>query len=105
MNDPDLRVVATLAVRVPLGATGDLTEGAVRIVERVDAVSAVTVVAVRRVAPGLNDTTVELEVLLTLEREDAGADDALARRRLEAGVGVEAVTDVETVEPDAPPVA
>ncbi|RQG97328.1 hypothetical protein [Natrarchaeobius chitinivorans] len=116
MNEPGVRVVATLAVRVPLGATGSLADGAVCVVERIEAVNAVSNPSVRQVSPGLNATTVELQASIALERDnvgaddalernDAGADDALARRELEAGVGVEAVEDVETFEPDAATVA
>ncbi|WP_049923644.1 hypothetical protein [Halopiger djelfimassiliensis] len=102
-------VVATLTVRVPLGATGSLADGAVRVVERIEAVDAIADADVRQVSPGLNDTTVDLRVRVALE---IPADDeslaALASRELEAGVGVEAVEDVErveAVEPDAPPIA
>lgn len=95
-------VVATLTVRVPLGATGSLADGAAGIVERIDAVDAISDADVRRISPGLNDTTVDLRVRIDLAVDDEGADDALARRELEAGVGVLDVDTVEAVERDPP---
>ncbi|SEV82367.1 hypothetical protein [Natrinema salifodinae] len=109
MNRQCEPVAATLTVRVPLGATGSLADGAVRIVERTDAVGTIATADVRRVSPGLNDTTVELRVRVALELPRGGEDvDALARRALAVGVGVESVADVErveSVEPEAPPPA
>ncbi|MDF9745959.1 hypothetical protein [Natrinema salsiterrestre] len=100
MNRPANPVVATLTVRVPLGATGSLADGAARIVNRIDAVDAIADPDVRRVSPGLNDTRVELRIRVELEPAADGDLDAIARRELEAGVGVETV---ECVEPDPPP--
>ncbi len=94
-------VEATLAVRVPVNAAGSLTDGATRIVERVDAVDRVKELTVCGLTPGLNDTVVDLEVRLTLARERETA--TAADRALAAGVGVRDVADVEAVEPDSPP--
>lgn len=97
------RVVrATLAVRVPVNATGSLADGAARIVERIDAVDRAEEPEVRGLQPGLNDTTVDLRVRVTLVGE-RGEDVAVARRELEDGFGVQTVEEVEAVEPDAPP--
>jgi hypothetical protein len=93
-------VVATLTVRVPLGAAGSLADGAVRIVNRIDTVDAIDDADVRRVSPGLNDTSVELRIRIDLDSPVDGDLDAVARRELEAGVGVETV---DCVEPDPPP--
>lgn len=93
---------ATLTVRVPLGATGSLVDGAVCVVERIDAVETVANVAVRRVSPGLNDTTVDLDVRASLA---ADVDAGRARRTIEGGVGVLAVERVTAADPDAPPPA
>ncbi|MEY7849692.1 hypothetical protein AB7C87_10905 [Natrarchaeobius sp. A-rgal3] len=98
-------VVVTLAVRVPVNATGSLADGATRVVERIDAVARLEEVTVRGVQPGLNDTVVELHVRAELTFDDEGADDALVRRELEGGVGVRRVDDVETLETDSTPVA
>lgn len=103
MNRPATPVVATLTVRVPLGATGSLADGAVRIVNRIDAVDAIADADVRQVSPGLNDTSVELRVRVDLDPPADGDLDAVARRELEAGVGVDAVDHVEGVESDASP--
>ncbi|WP_226007322.1 hypothetical protein [Natrinema salinisoli] len=102
MNRPAKPVVATLTVRVPLGATGSLADGAVRIVNRIDAVDAIEDADVRQVSPGLNDTSVELRVRVDFDSAADGDLDAVARRELEAGVGV-SVETVESVEPDPPP--
>ncbi|MWV39234.1 hypothetical protein [Natrialba sp. INN-245] len=98
-------VVVTLAVRVPVNATGSLADGATRVVERIDAVSHLEDVEVRGVQPGLNDTVVELHVRADLTFDDEGADDALVRRELEGGVGVRRVDEVETVDAERTPVA
>ncbi|WP_114577574.1 hypothetical protein [Saliphagus sp. LR7] len=82
-------LTATLAVRVPVNATGDLAEGAATVLARLDAVERVEETDVRGLQPGLNDTVVDLEVRLAV------ADDvAAARREIESGVGV---VGVETV--------
>ncbi|WP_254768538.1 hypothetical protein [Salinilacihabitans rarus] len=94
-------VAATLAVRVPVNAAGDLVDGAARIVERIDAVERVDEPRMNGLAPGLNDTTVRLRARVTVAVGDRGEDVAVARRELEAGVGVADVADVEAVDPDA----
>lgn len=107
MNEPHFQIAATLTVRVPLSAAGSLADGAVRVVERVDAVDEVVDAEIQQVSPGLNDTTVDLRVRIAVA--DAGSDPereriAQCERELEAGVGVRSVERVEAVEPDAPPV-
>ncbi|WP_049925552.1 hypothetical protein [Halopiger goleimassiliensis] len=97
------QIDALCTVRVPLGASGSLAEGAVGVLERADAVETVTSVDVRGVSPALNETTVDLEVRLEIAAD--AADEPTSRRTLERAVGVRAVERVETVEPDAPPVA
>lgn len=110
MNDPITQIEATLTVRVPLSATGSLADGAVRVVERIDAVDEVVDAEIQQVSPGLNDTTVDLRVRIAFDDEggpDPGPDpDRIVQREreLEAGVGVRDVDRVEAVEPDAPPV-
>ena len=94
---------ALCTVRVPLGASGSLAEGAVDVLERVDAVDAVDAAEVRGVSPALNETTVDLEV--RLEVPGNAAEERTARRTLERAVGVRTVERVEAVEPDAPPLA
>ncbi|RKD97341.1 hypothetical protein [Halopiger aswanensis] len=99
-------IVATLTVRVPLGGPGDLAEGAVRVVERVEAVETVVDAEIRNVSPGLNDTTVDLRVRAAVPSGHVDAD--RVQPALEDGVGVrtvEKVERVEAVEPDAPPIA
>ncbi|MFP9192452.1 hypothetical protein [Natronosalvus vescus] len=88
-------VVATLAVRVPVNATGDLVTAGARIVERVATVDRVVDATVRGLEPGLNDTTVTLEARIDLVGE-RGEDLALVRRELNDafGVTVEEVTRV-----------
>ena len=103
MTDNSQQIDALLTVRVPLGAAGSLADGAVYVVERIEGVDAVRRVDVCGVSPALNETTVDLDVRLVVAADRA--DEALARRTLEAGVGVRAVERVERVEPDAPPVA
>lgn len=80
-------VVATLDVRVPVHASGDLVTAGTRIVERADAVDHVVDAMVRGLEPGLNDTTVVLEVRLDVVGE-RGEDLAVLRRDLERAVGV-----------------
>ncbi|ADD06592.1 uncharacterized protein Nmag_3040 [Natrialba magadii ATCC 43099] len=106
MNSTQTAVVATLTVRVPLGAAGSLAEGAVDVLERIGAVDAVNTVDIRGVSPALNETTVDLEARLFVV--DRVADESLARRELESGVGVRAVDrveEVDEVEADTPPLA
>lgn len=86
---------ATLAVRVPLGASGSLVDGAAAVLERVDAVDCVGNVAVTAVSPGLNDTAVDCRVRLELADP---LDEDVARAALEDGVGVLGVESVATVE-------
>ncbi|TYL37537.1 hypothetical protein CV102_16340 [Natronococcus pandeyae] len=100
MNRPVTTVAATLTVRVPLHASGSLVDGAASVVDRIDAVDSTDAVTVRSISPGLNDTTVDCRVRITLARDDH--DEALARRDLEAGVGVLAVDAVDSVEGDPP---
>ncbi|WP_255171670.1 hypothetical protein [Natrononativus amylolyticus] len=95
MDHQPITVVATLTVRVPLNASGSLVDGAVRTLERTPAVETVTDPDVRGLAPALNETTVDLRARVTIAVGDRGEDVALARRELEAGVGV---TDVEILE-------
>ncbi|MFC4439933.1 hypothetical protein ACFO3C_19950 [Halostagnicola sp. GCM10023398] len=100
MNRPDTTVAVTLTVRVPLHASGSLVDGAASVVDRIDAVDSIDAVTVRSISPGLNDTAVDCRVRITLDRDEH--DDALARRELEAGVGVLAVDDVDSIEGDPP---
>lgn len=93
-------VVATVTVRVPINASGDLVDGAVRTVERIAAVERVGDPEVRGLTPSLNDTTVDLRARVTVAVGDRGEDVAAARRELEAGVGVRAVEVLEAGEPD-----
>lgn len=95
-------VRATLAVRVPVNATGSLADGAARIVERIDTVERVEKPDVRGLQPGLNDTTVDLCVRVTFAT-DWSDDGTTARQNLADGFGVQTVDRIETVEPDAPP--
>ncbi|WP_247004897.1 hypothetical protein [Halosolutus gelatinilyticus] len=103
MNSHITAAVATVTVRVPLGAAGDLADGATRVIERIDAVDRLKSARVRKIAPGLNDTTVDLRVEIDLADPEANGDTALVRRELERGVGVVAVDDVESIEPEAAP--
>ncbi|AEH37685.1 hypothetical protein [Halopiger xanaduensis] len=103
-NQPE--IVATLTVRVPLGGSGNLADGAVRVVERIEAVEAVVNADIQHVSPGLNDTTVDLRVRAAVAPGRADSD--RVQPALEDGVGVrtvEKVERVEAVEPDAPPIA
>jgi hypothetical protein len=100
MNRPTATVAATLTVRVPLGASGSLVDGAARVVDRTDAVVRLDELTVRTIAPGLNDTTVDCRV--RFEPADCNASDERVRTRLEAGVGVLAVEAVDSVEGDPP---
>jgi hypothetical protein len=81
-------VVATLTVRVPLGASGSLADGAASVVGRIDAVERVTDTAILALAPGLNDTAADCRV--RLELADVLPETAV-RRRLDEGVGILAV--------------
>lgn len=104
MTDPTVQFSATLTVRVPLSATGSLADGAVSVVERIDAVEDVVEADVQRVSPGLNDTTVDLRVRAAFVDEDARTTLAQRERELEDGFGIRRVERVEAVEPDAPPI-
>ncbi|MDJ1434498.1 hypothetical protein [Halostagnicola sp. A-GB9-2] len=86
-----------LVVRVPINATGSLVDGARRVLERVEVVEVVDDPQVRGLEPGLNDITVELDVRLELSIDERGEDTALARRRLESGVGVLTVERVDAL--------
>ncbi|NKE37611.1 hypothetical protein GWG54_17730 [Natronococcus sp. JC468] len=99
MNRQTATVVATLTVRVPLGASGSLVDGAARVVDRTGAVARLEELTVRTVAPGLNDTTVDCRV--RFEPADDASDERV-RARLEDGVGVLAVEAVDSVEGDPP---
>lgn len=95
-------VVATLAVRVPVNASGGLADGAASIVERIDAVEAVEEPDVRGLQPGLNDTVVEVRARVTFA-PDLDRGEAAARRALGDGVGVRDVVALEAAEADPPP--
>lgn len=99
MNRSTATVAATLTVRVPLGASGRLVDGAARVVDRTDAVARLDELTVRTVAPGLNDTTVDCRV--RFQPADDATDERV-RTQLEAGVGVLAVEAVDSVEGDPP---
>jgi hypothetical protein len=86
---------ARLTVRVPLGASGGLVDGATATLERVDAVDRVGTIDVTAVSPGLNDTAVDCRV--RLEYADP-IDGDVARTALEDGVGVLGVDSVERRE-------
>lgn len=93
----DHRTVRTrVAVRVPLGAAGDLVDGAVCVVERLEAVDRAEEVSVRGIQPGMNDTVVELEGRLRLVGDP---ELPAARRALAEGVGVRDVAELEAVDP------
>lgn len=94
-------VVATLAVRVPVNATGSLADGAVRVVDRIDTVERVEEPDVRGLQPALNDTVVEIRLRITIAVGDRGEDLAVVRRDLADAVGVRDVESVEAVDPDA----
>ena len=94
-------VDATLVVRVPVNAAGSLVDGAVRTVERIDAVDRVERPEICGLEPGLNDTTVDLHARVRLVG-DRGEDLAVVRRTLEAAVGVHAVDDLEAAASDDP---
>lgn len=96
-------VVATLAVRVPVNASGELADGAASIVERIDAVDAVADPEVQGLQPGLNDTVVEVRARVTLAPGCDG-DEPATRRALADGVGVRDVVALEAAEADPPPV-
>lgn len=98
MNRQLQTVTATLAVRVPVNATGDLAEGAATVLSRLDGVERVEWAQVRGLQPGLNDTVVDLEVRLSVADEDS----AVARRTLADGVGVVGVEELEAVGEDEP---
>lgn len=94
-------LTATLAVRVPVNATGDLAEGAATVLSRLDRVERVEEATVRGLQPGLNDTVVDLEVRLTVVGEDLAA----VRRDLENGIGVVGVENWEVPVEEEPPEA
>lgn len=100
MNRTSHRAVATVAVRVPLGAAGDLTDGTVRVLERADAVDAVDAVELTGLRPGLNDTVVEVDVQLRLDRNVECATDSLADT-----VGVRRVDHLAAMEAEPPDTA
>lgn len=93
---------ATLSVRVPVNAAGDLAEGATTVVSRVDGVHSAEEPTVRGLEPGLNDTVVDLEIRLAVAEEclpDVG-------QTLEEGVGIVSVADVlleDGIDPPARP--
>lgn len=98
MVHPDYQfaVAARVAVRVPVHADGDLVSAGSRIVERTDAVDRVTDATVHGLKPGLNDTTVTLDVRFVAVGE-RGEDLAVLRRAVddEVGVSVEAMAAVD----------
>lgn len=103
-----LEATAHLTVRVPHGADGDMTAGALTVLRRLDALDGVEIEGVTGITPGLNALEVDVEVTATLvvavDVEDAdGTDDGLdevdARATLEDGMGIEAVHDVTVERP------
>ncbi|MFP8888757.1 hypothetical protein ACLI4U_03175 [Natrialbaceae archaeon A-CW2] len=101
MVHPDYQfaVTARVAVRVPVHANGDLVSAGSRIVERTDAVDQVTEATVRGLEPGLNDTTVTLDVRFVAVGE-RGEDLAVLRRAVDDEVGV-SVETMAAVDEDA----
>jgi|GEM_PF-588884 hypothetical protein len=89
-----LEATAHLTVRVPHGADGDMTAGALTVLRRLDALDGVEIEQVTGLTPGLNALEVDVEVTATLVvTEDA--DEHAARETLEDGTGIEAVHAVD----------
>lgn len=88
-----LEATAHLTVRVPHGADGDMTAGALTVLRRLDALDGVEIDGVTGIKPGLNALEVDVEVTATLTVAEE-ADEADARTALEDGTGVEAVHDL-----------
>ncbi|MDG5760908.1 hypothetical protein QA600_16370 [Natronococcus sp. A-GB1] len=93
MNRPAPSLETRLTVRVPLGASGSLVDGATATLERVDAIDRVDTIDVAGVSPGLNDTAADCRVRLELVDP---IDDDVAKTALEDGVGI---LEVESVAP------
>jgi len=85
-----LEATAHLTVRVPHGADGDMTAGALTVLRRLDALDGVEINGVTGITPGLNALEVDVEVTATIVVDDEGE----ARRALADGTGVEAVHDL-----------
>jgi len=85
-----LEATANLTVRVPHGADGDMTAGALTVLGRLDALDGVEIDGVTGLTPGLNALEVDVEVTATL----AVPEETDARTALEDGTGVEAVHDL-----------
>jgi hypothetical protein len=81
---------ATVAVRVPARADGDLASCACRRLETARGVRAVEARRLRTVDPGLSATVVTLEVSV----ETPEADGTTVEQRLAAAPGTETVEDV-----------
>lgn len=81
---------ATVAVRVPERADGDLASCACRRLETARGVRTVEARGLRTVDPGLSATVVTLEVAV----DAGGVDGATVEQRLAGAPGTEAVEDV-----------
>lgn len=101
-----LETTAHLTVRVPHGADGDMTAGALTVLRRLEAIEGVEIDGVTGITPGLNALEVDVEVTATIvvavdvtddHEESVDADEA--RDTLEDGMGIEAVHDVSVETP------
>jgi hypothetical protein len=90
MNTTAATWAATVAVRVPERADGDLASCACRRLETARAVRAVEVRRLRTVEPGLSATVVTLEVSV----DAPGADGATVEQQLADAPGTETVEEV-----------
>jgi len=90
---------ADVSLRVPRGATEDLTSGVAGVLEAVEGVTAVTVDRVTSVRPGHTDIRVDTDVTVVLDLpEDADPGTAVATR-LTDGFGITEINAVERVDP------
>ena len=97
-----VRFTANLTMHVSRNATGNLEEGARRVVANVDCVTDVVAVDVTDLRPRLNDLEIGATVEVAANLEDAPDVETAARDALESTFGVQ---DVDSLDVERTPAA
>jgi hypothetical protein len=90
-----VRVTADLTMHVSRNATGNLEEGAERVVDGVDCVTDVVSVDVTDLRPRLNDLEIEATVEVAANLEDAPDVEVAGRDALAEAFGVQRVESLD----------
>jgi len=90
---------ADVSLRVPRGATEDLTSGVAGVLDAIDAVTDATVDRVTGVHPAYTDIRVDAAVTVRLRLSEDCDPEQAVRERLQDGFGITKVQRVGPVDP------